>query len=81
MIDVCIFSAIKKEIKSEVRRSDMRCVKGIWVSFWDLKVCKRILRGFSWDFLVLKVCYFEVVMLQCVLFLGCDATMCVIVKF
>jgi hypothetical protein len=27
------------------------------MSFWDLKVCKRSLRGFLELFLVLKVCY------------------------
>jgi hypothetical protein len=43
---VCICSETKQEIKSEVHRSDLRCTKGVGVSFWDLKVCKRSLRGF-----------------------------------
>jgi hypothetical protein len=35
----------------------VRCAKGVGVSFWDLKVCKRSLRDFLEVFLVLKVHY------------------------
>jgi hypothetical protein len=54
---VHICSATKQGIKSEVRRSYLRCAKGYGVYFWDLKVCKRSLRDFLGVFLVLKVRY------------------------
>jgi hypothetical protein len=57
-----------KRSSSEAHKSDLRCAKGVGVSFWDLKVCKRSLRDFLGVFLVLKVHYFEVVMFSYALF-------------
>jgi len=57
MIDVCICSQTNKDTNYEVGKSDLRCTEGVEVSFTDLKVCKRSLRGFSWDFLILKIRY------------------------
>jgi hypothetical protein len=57
MIDVGICSETKQDINSEVHISDLRCTKGVGVSFWDPKVCKKSLRDFLRIFLVLKVHY------------------------
>jgi hypothetical protein len=63
---VRICSVSKKEIKSKVHKRDLRCAKGVGVSFLDLNVCKRSLRGF----LVLKVRYEAPKV--------CDATKCIV---
>jgi hypothetical protein len=54
---MCICSATKQGINSEVHISDLRCAKGVGVSFWDLKVFNRSLGDFLAVFIILKVCY------------------------
>jgi hypothetical protein len=72
MIDFHICRETKQEIKSEVHKSDLRCAKGVGVSFWDLKVCKRSLRDFLEVFLVLKVHYEGLKV--------CDVVMCTVLR-
>jgi hypothetical protein len=73
MINFLIYRENKQEIKLEVRISDLRCDKGVGVSFWDLNVRKRILRDFLEVFLVLKVRYEGMNV--------CDVSMCTVLRF